>query len=140
MAELNALHTNTQEAEFILPNGFRSGLFLTLRHDSSPEIQAVNRKYQDKMQDEGKKSRHPDLTKLRDWFVTERLATHIVSWRFSQDENGEQATYKGVQPPYTLELGREIFSSKSQLAVFLSNFVEEEVADTGRFLGMSATV
>lgn len=122
--------TNDREVEFVLPGGKKTGFFLTLRYESSDEVEAVNRKYRGKLFEESAKGRNGDRQRVIDQHLAERRYAHVAGWRWT--EGG--ATFNKEQPEFSPKKLREMLDHPGQFSFFLKEFIDAETASANDFL------
>lgn len=130
---LQAVKTTTREVEFTLP-GHKdgdpgTGLFITLRSESSPQVQAASKKMQAIMLEEKQKGKKGDEARAIEWFKDNRIPAHVAGWRWEGSN-----TINGEQPEYSEQRLKQILKAEDDFAYFLRSFIESQIADVADFL------
>jgi len=128
--DFSKLKANEREVESTPPDGTRTGFYLTLRYESSPEVQSVTRKYRAKFMESARKGRRGNQDAIMSRFDDDRRIAHVAGWRWV--EGG--ATFKGEQPEFSKEKLREFITGETEFSVFLKSFIDEEIGDASDFL------
>lgn len=133
---LQAVKTTTREVEFTLPGHKEgdpgTGLFITLRSESSPEVQAASKKMQVLMLEERQKGKKGNEARAIEWFKENRIPAHVAGWRWEGDN-----TINGEQPEYSEQTLKKILKAENDFAYFLRVFIESQIADVEDFLAKS---
>jgi hypothetical protein len=119
------------EVEFVLKSGEKTGMFISLRHASSNEVQSVERRHMSKLIDAAKKNRHANRQKLLDDFEMDRRVAQIASWRFAEDSI---ISIGGEFPEFTPQNAKTLLSASGLLVHELKSFIDEEAGDSADFL------
>lgn len=131
--DLSKIKAPTKEFELEIEGIGETGFFMSLIYESSPEIQKLQKQYEAKLMEEGKKGRKGDLSKITEWFKKEKSLAHVVGWRFS-----EGASINGEQPAFTREKLSEIINAGDDLSYFVRDFVFGKINEASNFLEKSA--
>ena len=132
--ELTGIKTNTREVEFT-PNGQSTGFFLTLRYESSPEVQDAMKRYRAKVREATMKNKKQQIASITDRFEDDLRSAHVAGWRWT--EGG--ATFNGEQPHYSPKVLHAMLSDQSELSYFLKQFIDQEVGSADDFLEKSGS-
>ena len=136
--ELTNIETTDREVEFELPDGARTGLFLTLRFDSAEEVQKVDNRFRAKFMEAGRKGRFANRDRLTEQYTLERRIAHVAGWRWAEGE--DTATFNGEQPDFSPKQLREFLKFEGQFSYFLEQFIDQEVGDASDFLSSVVNV
>jgi len=79
--------TENREVEFEV-GGHKTGLFLTLRPESSKEVKAATRKMESKIRQASMRRKESQIDKAQDEFKTDKRVAHVKTWRW-KDGVGE---------------------------------------------------
>lgn len=131
--DFKTFSTDNREVEFILKNGMKTGLFLTLCYESKGSVQDANKNYKRRLQDEMKKGRNANLTNLSEQYDDNRVCAHVTGWRWAENS---ALTFNDGRPEYEERILREMLNS-GELGVLLREFVEDEVRDAAAFMPKS---
>lgn len=127
--EITQIKTNLRDVEWTIGTT-NTGVILSLRYESAPEVQAVDKRFQAKLLEEGKKGRRGDRAAILDWYRTERLVAHVANIQWTRG-----ATYRGETPAFSDALIRELLDvSRFEAAHFLREFIDAEIGDATDFL------
>jgi hypothetical protein len=128
--ELTDIKTTDREVEFQLPDGTKTGLFLTLRYDSAEEVQKVDTKYRAKFMEASRKGRFANRDRLSEAYTLQRRIAHVAGWRWTKGG----ATFNDEQPEFSLAKLKEFLDFDGQISYFLAEFIDQEVGDASDFL------
>lgn len=132
--DLSNIKANTVEKELFIPGVGGTGFYLELRFESAPEVQAITKKFENKLMQEAQKGKRADKQSIMEWYKKERMVAHIAGWRWSDGSN-----YNGEQPDFSPETARKFIDSKDDFGYFLRDFINEQVGDAEDFLEDSVT-
>lgn len=131
--DLSSIKTKANEVELTIPGIGATGFFLTLRYESSPEVQKVNKIFEEKIMTEARKGKRGDRSGATEWYKKEKILAHIADWRWTGDAN-----YHGETPPYSKEKAHEMLSAGDNFSYFMRDFIEDQISDASDFLEQSA--
>jgi len=130
--DLSKIVASNNEVELSIPGFGGIGFFVTLRHDSSPEVQKFVKQYQNKVMEDSRKG-GKNKTANAEWYKLEKPLAHIASWRWAND----QFNFNGEQPQYSREKAIEMLKGEGAFSFYLRQLVDESVADDESFLAKS---
>ena len=130
--DLSTLKAMENEVELHIPSIGGIGFFVSLRAESSKEVQSVNEKFRNKLLEDGRKG-NKNRAAISDWYKIEKPLAHIAGWRW---ENPEY-TYKGEQPVFSREKAIEMLKGSDLFAFEFKSLIDEAVGDTESFLAKS---
>jgi hypothetical protein len=130
--DLSSLKVGTNDVELVIPGIGETGLIISLRHESAPEVQKLNKEYQNRLMTDQRKGGHKRGT-IIDWYKTEKPLVHIVGWRWTNPE----FNLGGIQPQFSIEKARELLNGDGLLAYNLRGLIDDNFADEESFLGKS---
>lgn len=117
--------TADREVEFVV-NGKPTGWFFTLRHESSPEIQKLNRAYQSKVTQASVKGKKAEVQRLMDAHPENLRVAHVVTWRWADGESDGRPAFSEKELRAAL--------SDDVLGYHLRQFLDQETGALDDFL------
>lgn len=132
--DLSSLVVLNREVELEIPGIGETGFFISIRHDSAPEVQKFQASYRAKSADEARKGKKGKSNELLEYFLVENTIAHIGGWRWTNPE----FNIGGDQPQFSKEKAAEIIRSGSALAYYIKQLVARETDDEESFLAKSA--
>lgn len=126
--ELTNIRTNTREVEFT-PRGMSTGLFLTLRYESSEEVQKVMADFRAKIREANLKRKPHAIEGITARYEDDLRIAHVAGWRWT-----DGASFKGEQPDFSKRALKEMLNDDSEVAFFLKEFIDAEVGSASDFL------
>lgn len=132
--DLASIKSQVIEKELYIEGVGATGFVLQLRYESSPEVQAVNKKFQNKIFEEAKKGKRGDRQKVTEQFTKDRIIAHIAGWRWK-----DGASYNGEQPEFSKAQAQAFIEAGDEFSYFLRTFIEDEIGDAESFLEQSAS-
>lgn len=135
--DFSKIETNTREVEFTLPGGDRTGFHLQLRYESTGPVQAVQKRFRQKMMAEQAKGKRGNKDKLMQQYEVERVVAHVAGWRW--DEKKPDSNFKGERPAFSEAKLQEMLDY-GEFGVLLKEFISEEIGDAADFFPTSNSV
>ena len=126
----DAVQTVDREVEF-RPVGKPTGMFFSLRHESSPQVQEVMRQFQAKVRDLTLKRKTTAYKNLVTQHEDQLRMAHVAGWSWEQGEDEE-----GGRPPYSRQELKTLLNDE-RLGFFVKAFIDEEVGSLDDFLERS---
>ena len=116
-----ASKTTNREVEFTLPDGHKTGLFLTLRPSSSKEVQKVDRQYKHRLRDASfQRNKKTAINKVQDWYEDARLIAHVANWRWSEGSDPEVG-----RPEFSEQEVKEVLE-RADIGFLFREFIQDE--------------
>ena len=124
------VQTESREVEF-KPVGKPTGWFFDLRHESSPEVQGVMRRFQSKVRELALKRKTTAYQNLVNEHEDHVRVAHVAGWRW---ENGPDP--ENGRPDFSKKELRSVLHD-DQLGYHIKSFIDEEVGSLDDFLTRS---
>lgn len=131
--DLSSIKASTAEKELFIPGVGATGFYIELRYESAPEVQAVTKKFENKLMQEAQKGKRADKQSIMEWYKKERMVAHIAGWRWA-----DGSSYNGEQTEFSPAAARKFIDLKDDFGYFLRDFINDEVGEAEDFLGASA--
>lgn len=131
--DLSKIIAGNNEVELTIPGIGGTGFFVTLRHDSSPEVQSFIKKYQNRVLEDTRKG-GKNKTANAEFFKLERPLAHIANWRWTNP----QFNFGGDQPEFSRDKAIEMLKGEGAFSFYLRQLIDEELADDESFLAKLA--
>ena len=125
-----AVQTVDREVEF-KPAGVATGWFFQLRHESSPEVQEVMRRFQAKIRDLTLKRKTSQYQSLVTAHEDSLRIAHVAGWRW--DKGADEAAGR---PEFSKRELKTLLNDDN-LSYHLKSFIDEEVGSLDDFLSKS---
>lgn len=133
--DFSKLSTTDQEKEMVLPGGVKTGFHLILRSESSPEVQAVTKKYRNKLMAEQRKGKRGNPDKVTDLYEENRVIAHVAGWRWDAES---KANWQDSRPEFSAPVLKEMLAHR-EFSFYLKEFITDEIGDAADFLESSGT-
>ena len=122
-----SVETTTREVEF-KPVGEPTGWFFELRHESSPEVQELVRRFQAKVRDLTFKRKTQQQQALIEKHEDDLRVAHVAGWRWVEGEDPENG-----RPPFSKQELRALLDDR-RVSYHLKEFIDQEVGSLEDFL------
>lgn len=127
MADISTIVASNAAVEIKHPaTGMPIGLTIHLLPDTSEELRALQRKWQNEALKTRGRNLDADKLEAR---TLERLVAATASWQFGADENGEPCTFGGETPECTAFNARKLYKDLP----WLRNQVADALSDEAEF-------
>lgn len=130
--DLSKIVAGNAEVELTIPGLGGVGFFVTLRHDSAPEVQSFVKKYQNRVMEDARKG-GKNKSANSEFYKLEKPLAHIAGWRWANDK----FNFNGSQPAYSRESAIEMLKGEGAFSFYLRQLIDEETADDESFLAKS---
>lgn len=128
----SSISTSDREVEFC-PGGIATGWFFKLRHESSPEVQRVMKRFNSKVRNVALKRKSSQYEQIMAEHEESLRVAHVASWRWADGDDAEQG-----RPEFTVQNLKDMMRDPD-VGYHLKQFIDEEVASLEDFLETSAS-
>ena len=133
---IESVETQDVEKEF-RPAGKPTGWVFVLRHESSPEVQAVLKTFNAKIRQAMLRRKNSVYEKESEEHADNLRIAHVVTWRWENTEalrDGE----RNFQPEFSKQELRKLLNHE-KLGYFLRQFIDDETGTLEAFLARSGS-
>lgn len=130
--DLSKIVAGNNEVELSIPGFGGIGFFITLRHESAPEVQSFVKRYQQRVLEDTRKG-GKNKTANAEFYKLEKPLAHIAGWRWANPE----FNFNGEQPQYSREKAVEMLKGDGAFSFYLRQLIDEETSDDESFLAKS---